>query len=197
MQPQRFELAALAAVPWKNGGGLTREIVCRPAGAGIEAFDWRVSIATIDAPGPFSAFDGIDRVIVLLDGAGVRLHAPGSGIDHRLDAPLAPFAFAGEAALACELLGGASTDFNLMTRRARCRAEVRVLSGATALRFGDAGLLFAVRGHWRVAGDQRLAPGCGLWWDGAIYGGHVEPEAPDSAMIAVRIETVTNLHVNA
>ena len=38
-------------VPWKNGGGLTREILKVPADA--DAFDWRLSLATIAAPGPF------------------------------------------------------------------------------------------------------------------------------------------------
>ena len=53
MAPHRFDIAALAPVPWKNGGGSTREIACGPAGAGMDGFDWRASIATIAAPGPF------------------------------------------------------------------------------------------------------------------------------------------------
>ena len=187
---QRFDLAALAAVPWKNGAGLTREIVCRPAGAGMNDFDWRVSIASITAPGPFSAFDGVDRVIVLLEGGGVRLRSADARIDHRLDVPLAPFAFAGEAVLACELLGGASTDFNVMTRRDRCRAEVRVLTGDTPLRAANARLLFAVRGNWRVDGLEPLTPGSGAWWDTPSGEAHAASEAPDSAMIAVHIDSL-------
>ena len=61
----RFALADLSASPWKNGGGSTREIVCRPPGAGMDGFDWRVSVATIARSGPFSVFTGVDRVIVL------------------------------------------------------------------------------------------------------------------------------------
>ena len=37
----RFALADLSASTWKNGGGSTREIVCRPPGAGMGGFDWR------------------------------------------------------------------------------------------------------------------------------------------------------------
>lgn len=197
MNLQRFDLAALPAVPWKNGGGLTREIVCRPAGAGMNDFDWRVSIASITAPGPFSAFDGVDRVIVLLDGGGVRLRSADAGIDHRLDVPLAPFAFAGEAALTCELLGGASTDFNVMTRRDRCRADVRVLTGAAQLgaaplRAADVRLLFAVRGRWRVDGLEPLAPGSGAWWAEPVGAAHAAPESPDSAMIVVHIDSLAS-----
>ena len=95
MRIHRFDTASLAAAPWKNGGGTTREIAAWPQGAGIDGFDWRVSIATIDQAGPFSAFAGVDRVIMLLDGSGVRLRSGGGRIDHRLDRPQAPFAFAG------------------------------------------------------------------------------------------------------
>src|SRR4029453_7140835 len=55
--------------PWKNGAGRTTEIAVHPAGAGLDAFAWRVSIASVERNGPFSAFPGIDRTIVLLDGA--------------------------------------------------------------------------------------------------------------------------------
>ncbi|WP_305230098.1 HutD/Ves family protein, partial [Klebsiella pneumoniae] len=79
---QRFDLNQIAASPWKNGGGSTREIACWPPGAGMEAFGWRISVATIDQPGPFSAFAGVDRQIMLLDGDGVHLR--GEGIDHVL-----------------------------------------------------------------------------------------------------------------
>ena len=114
----RFERSALPAQPWKNGGGVTREIVCMPPGTGLGQFDWRVSIAHIAGNGPFSAFAGINRVITLLDGPGVHLHSPDGAIDHRLDTPLRPFAFQGEAPVQADLLGGAGChDFNVMTRR--------------------------------------------------------------------------------
>ncbi len=54
---------------------------------------------------------------MLLDGDGVRLRAPDGGLDHRLDQRWQPLAFAGEVAVDCSLLGGTSTDFNLMLRR--------------------------------------------------------------------------------
>ena len=61
---QAFSRAALPATPWKNGGGTTQEIAGWPAGAGLDAFGWRVSIACIAASGPFSVFAGIDRSIM-------------------------------------------------------------------------------------------------------------------------------------
>ncbi len=43
-------------MPWKNGGGVTTEICVSPPSG---AFDWRVSIATVNADGPFSTLHRI------------------------------------------------------------------------------------------------------------------------------------------
>jgi environmental stress-induced protein Ves len=188
----RFALADLSPTPWKNGGGSTREIVCWPPGAGMDGFDWRVSIATITQSGPFSVFAGVDRVILLLDGDGVHLQSTG-GIDHRLDEVLQPFAFSGDEALDCTLLGGPSLDFNVMTRRGTLRAEVMVLRHETTLAPAPRGLLLAVRGHWQLHADgaaQDCATGAGLWWDGEQHGWHVKPQGDDPALLWVRLETV-------
>ena len=101
----RFQRADLVATPWKNGGGVTREILSWPPGSTVANFDWRVSIAHIASSGPFSAFPGVDRVITLLEGAGVDLRSSGGAINHSLDHPLVPFAFAGEAPIDARLLG--------------------------------------------------------------------------------------------
>ena len=188
----RFALADLSPTPWKNGGGSTREIVCRPAGAGMDSFEWRVSIATIAQSGPFSVFAGVDRVILLLDGDGVHLQSAG-GIAHRLDQALQPFAFSGDVALDCTLLGGPSLDFNVMTRRSALRAEVTVLQAATPVPPAPRGLLLAVRGHWQLHADgaaQDCAAGQGLWWDGEAHGWHVQPQGDDAALLWVRMDVV-------
>ncbi|KQP18100.1 HutD family protein [Pseudorhodoferax sp. Leaf267] len=183
---QRFDVAALPATPWKNGGGSTREVACWPAGAGFDEFLWRVSIASIAASGPFSRFAGVDRVITLLDGDGVLLQ--GQGVDHRLDRPLAPFAFRGDVALDCTLLGGACSDFNVMTRRGRLRAELQVLHAGAALPAAPHGLLLAWRGAWRGAwraSGQLLASGRGLWWADAPQAWTLSTNDTDAALLAV------------
>ena len=185
----RFDIASLAATPWKNGGGVTREIVCSPTGAGMDRFDWRVSIATIDRPGPFSAFDGVDRVIMLLDGAGVRLHSQDGRIDHRLDVVHAPFAFDGGAPLNCELLGGTSTDFNVMSRRGSLRANVRVLRERADVAPAEHGLLLALRGRWRL-NELDCDAGSGIWWDGEAFEWQAVTQDAEAALVAVRFESV-------
>lgn len=194
MTLQRFTLDGLPQSPWKNGGGTTREVACWPPGAGLNRFDWRVSIATIAAEGPFSAFPGIDRTITLLDGAGVRLRSRAASIDHRLDQPLMPFSFPGEAALDCELLGGASSDLNVMVRRGRLCAQVRVVRCITDFAEALHGLLLATHGCWTVKLGRdarqdlrtlRLASSDGIWWGDTPRAFALEAASPDASLIAV------------
>lgn len=196
MSATRFALADIVPTPWKNGGGATREIACWPAGTGLDSFDWRISVATIAADGAFSVFAGIERSITLLSGDGVLLH--GEHGTHRLDQPLVPFAFAGETPIRATLLGGASEDFNVMTRRGRCRADVKVWRQAAdwPSEPPHAALLLAVQGDWRcaLAGDAPtlLTPGSGLWWSPAAARPSIsvqpQPRADDPALLAVMIE---------
>lgn len=115
--------AALVPAPWKNGGGVTREIAAGPDGAALDAFDWRLSVADVGRSGAFSRFDGIDRTLVLLAGGGMLLHAA-DGITHTLSQPLDMAAFAGETPIEASLTGGPTRDFNVMMRRGRARAIV-------------------------------------------------------------------------
>ena len=186
MALQHCDLGQLPATPWKNGGGATRALACWPPGADMEQFDWRVSVATIAHSGPFSRFAGVDRVITLLTGDGVHLRQSGTGIDHRLEKPLQPFAFAGDGGMDCDLLGGTSTDFNLMTRRGRWRGAVQVLQNPAELPARPAGLLLAVQGRWTLAPlaatsgqAMTLAPESGLWWANEDCGWSVAPEFRD------------------
>ncbi|MFR9789085.1 HutD family protein [Streptomyces sp. MB22_4] len=119
------------AAPWKNGGGLTREVAAAPDGAGTADFAWRVSLADVAQEGPFSRFEGVDRVITLVDGPGMVLTVDGSA--HSVAERYAPFAFPGDADTDCRLLGGPLVDLNVMTRRGRAGARVEILRGRVAL----------------------------------------------------------------
>lgn len=187
----RFDRQTLPTQPWKNGGGVTREVLCLPTGSDMLHFDWRVSIAHIASSGPFSIFAGVDRVITLLEGRGMALRSDDGAIDHRLDCPLEPFAFAGEAAVQAELLGADCHDLNVMARRAACRARVQVLREEQDLAPAHQGLLLAVRGDWALQGEPGLSTGQGLWWHAAAWGCRLRPQSPDAAIIAVLIESAT------
>jgi environmental stress-induced protein Ves len=201
--PQRFDISAIVPMPWKNGGGSTRELACWPPGAGMDDFDWRISVATIAAPGSFSSFPNVDRTIMLLDGSGVRLRSRDGGIDHRLDMPLLPFEFSGDAQLDGEPLGGVSTDFNLMVRRDRLYATL-CMHGSSSSRDGTAdevaltasrhGLLLALRGTWTVQALEQhsLAPHQGIWWGDTPIAPRLRHDGiSDACLLSVRIETRT------
>ena len=198
MSLQRFSRSALAETPWKNGGGTTQEVVCFPPGAGLDDFDWRVSIATIAMGGPFSVFRGVDRTIMLLEGDGVRLQL--AGFDHVLDAPHQPFAFDGDAAVECSLLGGLSTDFNLMVRRARGQATLRVLSEMAVLDRSAHGLLMTLDGQWRVGGGT-LKQGQGVWWTEEPHTWTVKPASRGARLAVVQwrpddaVPALDDLHI--
>jgi uncharacterized protein len=102
-------------MPWRNGGGETLEVAVFPDGSDLDAFGWRVSIATVAAGGPFSVFPGVDRTLTLMSGDGMELAVDGAV--HRLVPGGDPFAFPGDAATSARLVGGAITDLNVMTRR--------------------------------------------------------------------------------
>jgi uncharacterized protein len=160
--------AELVASPWKNGGGVTREIAIglpvrneAPGGDNATRFDtfaWRVSLADVAQPGPFSRFDGIDRVLVLLSGAGMLLDeadiGDGARHTHALLKPLDIARFAGEAAIDARLVDGPTRDFNLMTRRGVASGEVDVWrSTGTHTVSAHVVLLFCVDGEMTVGID--------------------------------------------
>ncbi|RZL88934.1 MAG: HutD family protein [Variovorax sp.] len=192
MTIHHFDVAAIAPTPWKNDGGTTREVVRWPADAGA-GFDWRASIATIDTSGPFSVYPGIERTIMLIEGDGLRLKSKDDRdhlIDHRLDAPFEPFRFPGEASLYAKLLGGPSADFNLMVRRGRLRAQVRVLTSASRIDAAPHGLLLSLAGTWRLKagiGEVHCPVRQGLWWADAQMRVDASPQDASAMLLAVRL----------
>lgn len=192
MTLHRFHVNDITAMPWKNGGGVTREIVCQPTGAGIGDFDWRVSIAHIASDGPFSAFPGVDRIITLLSGGGVHLQSNDGDVDHLLDKPLTPFAFKGETNINASLLDLDCHDFNVMTRRSTCsNVSLQIVRNACEWPISSHGLFLAVHGHWQLNGnyEELLAPKQGLWWNDSSLAWKLLPQSPDATLIAL------NLHV--
>lgn len=114
--------AERSAVPWKNGGGITREVAVSPPGSALGDFDWRVSIAEIAVAGPFSIFPRIDRCMAVLAGC-LSLSIDGQA-PLTLSRESAAVSFAGEVPVFGQPLGSIVTDLNVMTRRGRCSATL-------------------------------------------------------------------------
>lgn len=101
--------------PWRNGGGVTRELASHPKAASAQdgAWDWRVSIADVTKAGAFSAFPGMERVITIIDGELLLLTVDGA--EHPLE-KYRPFRFSGEAASSAALPTGDIRDLNVIAR---------------------------------------------------------------------------------
>ncbi|HEY0286617.1 MAG TPA: HutD family protein [Pseudomonas sp.] len=126
-------------MPWKNGGGSTEEIT-RDAGEGLDGFGWRLSIADIEQSGGFSMFAGYQRIITVLQGAGMTLDIDGATSEALL--PSDPFAFSGDSQVSCTLLDGPIRDFNLIYAPTRYRARLQWLDVLLPQRFFSSANVF-------------------------------------------------------
>lgn len=139
------------ASPWKNGGGMTRQIAVFPDGAGLTDFDWRVSLATVAAAGDFSTFPGVDRLMLVLGGRLTLEMAGASPVT--LDGASPPLAFPGDAPVSALAPAAPVTDVNAMVRRGRftARLERRRVAGTAAVVGQDVTLILSRAGGLDVA----------------------------------------------
>ncbi len=189
--PVLVTLAEVAPQPWRNGGGRTRELLRWPAqGQRVapddDAWSLRVSVADIEAAGPFSAFPGTERWFAVIDGAGVRLRW--TGREKVLRAGSSPLRFDGGDPPDCTPIDGPTRDLNLICRGGpgqmqpvqagsawAARGAVRALFTACAGRFTDGrvdvrlpadSLLWSDSGEhaaWRFA-PEVLRSDARAWW---------------------------------
>jgi len=142
-------------MPWKNGQGATTELLIDPPGATLAGgFLWRLSMADVAESGPFSAFPGLDRTLMLLSGGGMELDHGDQG-RQVLARPLEPVSFSGDWTTQGRLLAGPCKDFNVLSARGKIRHELTVLElGPAFVALPDAPrlLVYCVRGPARVAG---------------------------------------------
>lgn len=145
-------LAALVPVPWKNGGGLTREIAGRADANGPL---WRLSRADIARDGPFSAFPGQSRILTLVAGAGLVLEFPDGP---RAIGRLAPLSFDGETPVSARLDARPVEALNLILRRG-VATDVRLLTGPVHATLPRGTVLLHVVTGTASVGGLTLNPG--------------------------------------
>ena len=113
----------LKAVTWKNGQGTTREIAKQPD---AENFFWRLSIAEVAEDGPFSRFDGMQRILTVVAGKGMEL----IGLNGKLQAELGvPVEFDGSLEIESRLKDGPLRDLNLIFDPQICGGQVSLIAG--------------------------------------------------------------------
>lgn len=151
------------SAPWKNGGGTTMEIA-RDAGQALDDFGWRLSLADVQNSGDFSVFAGYQRIITVLQGAGMSLI-----IDGQPSRPLKvsdPLAFSGDSQVSSTLLDGPIRDFNLIYHPQRYNARLhwldviqpqRLFSSASVVLLFSAAQQVAISindGLWEILGQH-------------------------------------------
>lgn len=127
MQIIRF--ADLKPQPWRNGGGVTRELASHSGGASAGtsedgAWDWRVSIADVTSAGEYSPFPGMERVLTVVEGELLLLAVDGT--EHPLE-KYRPFRFPGGAASSSALPTGDVRNLNVIAREGAFKAYTSII----------------------------------------------------------------------
>ncbi|HET8897191.1 MAG TPA: HutD family protein [Rhodanobacteraceae bacterium] len=173
--------------PWANGGGVTTELA---AGPDRHDWQWRISLAQVDVPGPFSALPGVQRQIAPLD-VGLDLHFD-DGRTVQLQR-LQTFAFAGDPAPRCELPDGPGRDINLMLRHgAAGELIVRPLVGHMVLPAGTTSrwFIYLLAGHASVSDardEYRLEAGQAVWMEPNAAGRHAIDGAGEVILVRLAL----------
>jgi environmental stress-induced protein Ves len=140
-------------MPWKNGGGITHEILKEERDGRLL---WRLSIAEVASGGPFSLFPGLSRILTVIEGEGLALQAP----DRELRAlPFSPVAFSGDVPISSKRIGGNVRDFNVIFDADAVAADLSIHDGGLplVLNAGESTKQFAlVLGEASI--DGRAAP---------------------------------------
>ncbi len=160
--------AEFREMPWANGRGTTREIARADEGG---ALLWRLSLAEVTADGPFSVFEGLGRVLTVVEGAGLALHGPTFTLAVR---PFDPVAFPGDVPVTARLTAGPVRDLNLFFDPVRFLARGGIVHGPGRFEGADAAAFL-----WLAPGSApagALAPG-----DAAVLGPDEAFALPDGA----------------
>jgi uncharacterized protein len=118
-----IRFSELQEMPWKNGGGITREIAVARAG---EALIWRLSMADVGVDGVFSKFDGLQRILTVIEGRGMELISPFETLQADYSVPVS---FDGAWEIQSRLKDGPLRDLNLIYDPTRCTSNAGVIRG--------------------------------------------------------------------
>lgn len=142
----QIRLDEIAATPWANGGGVTRELATHQIGGQVA---WRISVAEIERDGPFSRFPGLARVHTIIDGAGLDLQGAEGTLKAR---PFAPLPFDGALELQAGLLDGPCRAFNVIYDPQIVTVAVDVRTGAQAFDAAADAFVFVAVGEVTING---------------------------------------------
>jgi uncharacterized protein len=142
--------------PWKNGKGVTYEIGRGQLTDSADSdgiYHWRLSVAEITAPADFSAFDGYERFLGVIEGEGIWMTLP-EDVAPRSIPRFGSVVFDGALALRAQPMSGPTRDINLMVLRAQARFEAEITERPTKMLKPDpaatVNLFVCLRGSARI-----------------------------------------------
>ena len=182
--PRIVPLQGLPPVPWKNGGGQSRELLVWPES---EGWRLRISVADIRRDGPFSSFSGVTRWFAVVAGQGVVLRF--SDEERRLFVGSDPLRFDGSWSPACRLVDGPTSDLNLMICGGRGTMATVRPGKSWADPFTHRGLFTRVAGRLvPESGEPTALPANSLLWQCEANPGawrfEPDPGVPENATVA-------------
>ncbi len=131
-------------MPWKNGGGVTREIVALRAG---DKIIWRLSIADVESEGPFSTFSGLTRILTVIEGTGISLISSDKTAGIMIDALYGiPVEFEGGEAINSKLINGKIRDLNVIFDAKLCHATVTLVTKSMRIKAGQTIAIIGLKG---------------------------------------------------
>ena len=139
-QIQIIDASEFKTIAWKNGKGETTELAVSEGGS-VDAFDWRLSIATVTQDGPFSDFTGYWRNLVLIEGQGIDLNHDQEYTDS-LREVLEFTTFDGGSQTTGTLVDGTIRDFNIMSKQGLFIPQVSTFHDLEALLLDESVLNF-------------------------------------------------------
>ncbi|WP_374977151.1 HutD family protein [Microbacterium trichothecenolyticum] len=143
--------ADASAESWANGLGVTRVLAKRLA--------WRLSIAELRGRMPFSAFPGIDRVLIPLSAPTVALAV--DGVERRVTRERG-IRFRGEARVVATADRGGVSVVNLMVKRGLAEPAYRIELHRGPVRVDPAATLTVLLAGAATVDDLPLPPGSAL-----------------------------------
>lgn len=139
--------------PWKNGGGVTHEIVRWPD---RDPYDIRISLADDRTAAPFSRFPGYRRWSFLAGPAPITLDV--AGVPHELTAPGDHLEVDGDTPIHCTLPAGPTRLLNFLVRHS---VDVQIGHGPCSrpirFAFALAALPWLPEGHAAIFDPPELA----------------------------------------
>lgn len=126
MKITSFEESGFRRMPWVNGGGETTELHAQLDPI-TDRIVWRISMADVSSAGPFSHFDGYDRILVLLEGRGLSLSFE-NGDDCELQQRFDFVEFAGDIKTYANIADGPIRDFNVIVDRERFKPIISIVN---------------------------------------------------------------------